>query len=78
MDVDRFVADCRDAAAATGSTGVLEVVAKAVAAPSDVLRSLGEPQRAGVNVLYRSAEITVFRVAGALFGRCQQAQITGW
>ena len=37
MDVDRFVADCRDAAAATGSIGVLEVVAKAVAAPSDVL-----------------------------------------
>jgi predicted metal-dependent enzyme (double-stranded beta helix superfamily) len=62
MDVDRFVADCRDAAAATGSIGVLEVVAKAVAAPSDVLRSLGEPQRAGVNVLYRSAEITVFNL----------------
>jgi hypothetical protein len=49
MDLDRFVADCRDAAAATGSTGVLEVVAKAVAAPSDVLRSLGEPQRAGLH-----------------------------
>ena len=42
MDLDRFVADCRDAAAATGSTGVLEVVAKAVTAPSDVLRSLGD------------------------------------
>jgi len=62
MDVDRFVADCRDAAAATGSAGVLEVVAKAVAAPSDILRSLGEPQRAGVNVLYRSAQITVFNL----------------
>ena len=62
MDVDRFVADCRDAAAATGSTGVLEVVAKAVAAPSDVLRCLGEPQRAGVNVLYRSTEITVLNL----------------
>ena len=62
LDVDRFIADCRGAAAANGSRGVLEVVAKAVATPAEVLKVLGEPQRAAVQVLHRSAEITVFNL----------------
>lgn len=62
FEVERFIADCRDAAAASGSRGVLEVAARAVANPSEVLKALGEPQRAAVQVLYRSADTTVLNL----------------
>ena len=62
FDVDGFIADCRRAAAASGSPGVLEAVARAVATPAEVLRALGEPQRAAVQVLHRSPDMTVFNL----------------
>ncbi len=62
FDVDRFIADCRGAAAAGGSPGVFEAVARAVATPAEVLEALGEPQRAAVQVLHRSAGITVLNL----------------
>ena len=62
FDVDRFIADCRGASAAYGSSGVLEVVARAVSAPSEVVRALGEPRRAGLNVISRSPELTILNV----------------
>jgi predicted metal-dependent enzyme (double-stranded beta helix superfamily) len=62
LDIERFIADCRGAAAASGSPGVLELVARAVGAPAEVLSALGEPQRAAVQVLHRSAEITIFNL----------------
>ena len=62
FDVDRFIADCCGAAASSGVPGVLEAVAKAVASPADVLRALGEPQRAAVQVLHRSPDITVLNL----------------
>jgi predicted metal-dependent enzyme (double-stranded beta helix superfamily) len=62
FDPDRFIADCRNAGAASGPSGVLEVVAAAVAAPAEILHALGEPRRAGVNVLYRSPELTILNL----------------
>src|SRR5262245_50752680 len=62
FDTDRFVADCRAAAAGSGSAGVLDVVARAVEAPREILASLGEPRSAGVQVLHRSSELTVFNL----------------
>ena len=62
FDVDGFIAECRGATAASGSVGVLEVVARAVATPADVLKALGEPQRAAVQVLHRSPEVTVLNL----------------
>ena len=62
FDVDRFVVDCRDAAAASGLPAVLDVVASAVSTPAEVLKGLGEPQRAGAQVLHRSPELTVFNL----------------
>jgi predicted metal-dependent enzyme (double-stranded beta helix superfamily) len=62
FDSDRFVADCRGAGAASGPVGVLEVVSRAVSAPGEILDALGEPRRAGVQVLYRSTELTVFNL----------------
>ena len=59
LDTDRFVADCRVAATTSGSSGVLDVVSRAVDAPREILAVLGEPKRAGVQVLHRSTELTV-------------------
>ena len=64
FDTDRFIADCRKAGGAGGTSGVLEVVSAAVTAPGEILHALGEPRRAGVNVLYRSAELTIFNFIG--------------
>lgn len=60
FDTDRFIADCREAGRASGPSGVLEVVSAAVSIPAEILHALGEPRRAGVDVLYRSEELTIF------------------
>ena len=63
FDLDRFIADCSDALAVDAShKAVREVVARAVADPSAVLAGLGEPTRAAVDPLYRSAALTILNV----------------
>jgi predicted metal-dependent enzyme (double-stranded beta helix superfamily) len=62
FDVNQFIADCRGASVASGSSGVLEVVARAVTVPSEILRTLGEPRRAGLHVVSRSPELTILNV----------------
>lgn len=62
FDVDRFIAECQRASAANGSASVLEVVARAVAEPKEILTALGEPRRAGLHVLSRSADLTILNV----------------
>jgi predicted metal-dependent enzyme (double-stranded beta helix superfamily) len=62
LDLDRFVADCHRAAAAGGSSDVLDLVASAVSTPAEVLRALGEPRRAGLHVISRSADLTILNV----------------
>lgn len=66
MDLERFLADCRAAHAEDRShKAVREVVARAVSQPEALLRSLGEPQRAEVQKLYHSPELTVLNVIWA-------------
>ena len=63
FDMDRFVADCRNAASQDSShKSVREVVARAVSDPTQVLKGLGEPQRAGVQTLHRSDTLTILNV----------------
>ena len=66
FDLDRFIADCRAAAAEDQShKTVREVVARAVADPAAVLKALGEPRMAGVEALYRGGDVTIFSVIWA-------------
>ena len=52
FDLDRFIADCRDAVAGDLThKAAREVVARAVSDPAGILTGLGEPQRAGVEPL---------------------------
>jgi predicted metal-dependent enzyme (double-stranded beta helix superfamily) len=61
MDIDRFVADCIAANKETDAqVAVNEVLARAVSTPGAVLAALGEPDKAGLNVLLRSPSLTIF------------------
>lgn len=61
MDVERFVDDCISAnREADPQTAVLEVLARAVSSPGEVLAALGEPDRAGINVIHQSKTLTIF------------------
>ena len=61
MDIDRFVADCIAANEETDAQiAVNEVLARAVSTPDTVLAALGEPKRAGLNVLLSSPTLTIF------------------
>ncbi len=61
MDIDRFVEDCVAAnREGEAQAAVSEVLARAVAEPNKVIEAIGEPARAGLNVLLSSAELTIF------------------
>lgn len=61
MDIDRFIADCVDAnKESDAQAAVNEVLAKAVSAPGAVLAALGDPAKAGLNVLLSSPSLTIF------------------
>lgn len=63
FDVERFVADLREAYAEDRThKAVREVLERALSKPSDVLEGVGEPQRAGVQKLFHSDEFTVLNV----------------
>jgi predicted metal-dependent enzyme (double-stranded beta helix superfamily) len=66
FDTDGFIAACRAAlAAGEGQPGVRDVVARAVADPAAVLEALGEPRRAQLQTIHRSADLTVLNVVWA-------------
>jgi predicted metal-dependent enzyme (double-stranded beta helix superfamily) len=66
FELGRFIEDCRAAVADDPShKAVREVVARAVSAPAEVLRGLGEPTRGEVHKLYRSDTLTIVNVIWA-------------
>lgn len=63
FDPDRFKDECLAAATrGAGQPAVREIVARAVEVPGAVLKALGEPRRAEVTALHRSAELTILNV----------------
>jgi len=66
FDLERFVADCKAAHAADPShKAVREVLARALEDPRSVLKGLGEPARAEIRTLHRSASLTILNVIWA-------------
>jgi predicted metal-dependent enzyme (double-stranded beta helix superfamily) len=67
FELEGFVASCRTALAedAGGHRAVRELLSRTVAAPGAVLAGLGEPQRAGITALHRSADLTILNVVWA-------------
>ena len=63
FEIEQFCADCRLAMQETDQQrAVREVVAKAVSDPSALMKAIGEPQKAGVNTLHRSDDLTVLNL----------------
>jgi predicted metal-dependent enzyme (double-stranded beta helix superfamily) len=63
FDLERFIADCRAAVSVDPThKSVREIVARAISDPPAVIAGLGEPNRAGVQKLYNSEELTVLNV----------------
>lgn len=61
MDIERFVEECVAANLETDAqAAVREVLARAVSTPDAVLAALGEPGKAGLNVLLSSSTLTIF------------------
>jgi predicted metal-dependent enzyme (double-stranded beta helix superfamily) len=65
FDRDQFIADLRATLAERSRQAMREVVVRAVADPAALARELGEPDKAGVQVLHRSPELTVLTLAWA-------------
>ncbi len=63
FDRDQFIADLRAALSERSRKAMAEVVARAVSDPVSIVRQLGEPDKAGVQVLHQSPELTVLTLA---------------
>lgn len=63
FDLDQFIADCREAVATDPSHKLVrEIVARAVAEPSSVMKGVGEPKLGHVDPLYRGDDLTILNV----------------
>ncbi|WP_138440650.1 hypothetical protein [Marinobacter alexandrii] len=61
MDIELFISDCIAANKETDAQeAVNEVLTRAVSDPAAVLAALGEPDKAGMNVLLHSPTLTIF------------------
>jgi predicted metal-dependent enzyme (double-stranded beta helix superfamily) len=66
FDLERFIDDCRTANRDTDAQRAVEdVLTRAIERPSAVLAALGGPQEAGIEMLYRSAELTILNIVWA-------------
>lgn len=63
FDKDRFIEECRAALKERDSQAAIrERVAKAVSEPGHVVQTLGEPTRAGVEMIYRADDLTILNL----------------
>jgi predicted metal-dependent enzyme (double-stranded beta helix superfamily) len=63
FDKERFVEECRAALKERNAqSAVCELVARAVREPAQVVRALGEPQRSGVETIYRADDLTILNL----------------
>src|SRR5271157_1972727 len=65
FDLDQFIADLRATLAERSRQAMKEVVARAVSDPASLLRQIGEPDKAAVQVLHQAPDLTVLNVIWA-------------
>ena len=60
---ERFIEECRGALKEKDThAAVRELVARAVGDPAQIIAALGEPQRAGVETIYRADDLTILKL----------------
>ena len=63
FQTERFTAECLAAIKESDAlSAVKELVAGVVSEPAQVLRALGEPERSGVQTIYRAFDLTILNV----------------
>ena len=63
LEIARFIDDCQAAVKESDAfRAVKELVARVVSEPAQVLRALGEPERSGVQTLYKANDLTILNV----------------
>jgi predicted metal-dependent enzyme (double-stranded beta helix superfamily) len=66
VDIEQLIEECRAAVAGTEAHGtVRELVARAVSDPVALASALGDPEHAGVQVLYQGPDVTVINFTWA-------------
>ncbi|MGQ0581023.1 MAG: hypothetical protein ACT4O6_03750 [Reyranella sp.] len=65
FDLDQFIADLRTTLPERSRQPMKEVVARAISDPAALIEGLGEPDKAGVQVLYKSPDLTVLNLLWA-------------
>jgi predicted metal-dependent enzyme (double-stranded beta helix superfamily) len=66
FEKERFIEECRAALKESNAQAAIrELVAQAVSDPAQVVRVLGEPQRSGVETIYRADDLTVLNLCWA-------------
>ena len=63
FEEEQIIADCRAALDETDAQAAIdEIVKKAVSAPAEIMRALGQPQLAGVETVYRAPDRTILNL----------------
>jgi predicted metal-dependent enzyme (double-stranded beta helix superfamily) len=63
FEKERFIEECRAARAEGDALAeIRELVSKAVSEPAQVVHALGEPQRSGIETIYRGSDLTILNV----------------
>jgi len=63
FDKEVFIEDCRAAIKGKDAQAVVrELVARAVGEPSQLMRMIGEPKRAGIETIYKADDLTSLNI----------------
>lgn len=65
FDLDRFIADLRATLPERSRQPMKDVVARAVSDPAALMRTIGEPDKPGVQVLHKAPDLTVLNLKWA-------------
>ncbi len=62
FETERFIEACREAMKDPDTRAIKEVVQRAVSEPGQIVKTLGEPKRAGIGTLHQSDDLTVLNI----------------
>ena len=63
FEKERFIEECHAALKESDTRAAIrELVARAVSEPTHIVRALGEPQRAGVETIYKADDLTILNL----------------
>jgi len=63
FEKERFIEECRAALKERNArTAIRELLRSAVSDPAQIVRALGEPRRAGVETIYKAADLTILNL----------------